>query len=128
MSRNNNGHYYRKGAYRAALDAEFIEKMAEANETAPPPVEASDVRDLAEKLCEKALRALEKDLNDPEPRVRTETARSIGMIAVNLLRQEKPQEQPLTPEERAARLAAAEATPEVRAYLTSRGWKEPEKQ
>jgi len=123
----NNSHYYRKGATRAALDAEFIEAKTKAEAEAPPPVVATDVHDLAEKLLERALRALEKDLNDVEPRVRTEAARSIGMIGVNLLKQEKEAAPPMTPEERTARLAAAESSPEVRAYLVGHGWKEPEK-
>lgn len=117
--------FYRKGEAKAAIEAEFI-AAKQRLEAENPKVEARDVRELTEKLLERALRVLEQDLTDGEPRVRSEAARAIGAIGVNLLKNERDQPEPvMTADERAARLASAEASPEVRAYLVSRGWKEP---
>jgi hypothetical protein len=117
---------YRKGAMKAAIEAEIVAGRGSALANKPPKVMAGNVRELSEKLLERSLRVLEDDLSHDEPRVRIDAARAIGAIGVTLLKQDSEPEPIMTPEERAARMAAAEASPEVRAYLVARGWKEPE--
>lgn len=120
---------HRKGAMKAAL--ELREEAAEG-ELEPalrgrarpptPPVEATTVRDLAAKLAEKAMRALEEDMDYGEPRERQEAARTLAVVCAKLMGDEPEKPPELTPEEREAQLRAAMQTPEVRAFLEREGW------
>lgn len=116
---------FRKGAMTAAFEQERIERkgLIVPKQVVLDPVEATDLRDLALKLGAKAMRVLEGDLDDPDPRSRQEAARSLAAVCVKFVDQPAPPKAEPTQEEREAQLEAALQSPRLRAFLESRGWK-----
>ena len=89
------------------------------------PVVADSLRDLALKLGEKAMRRLEEDLDDPDPRARQEAARALAAVCTKFAEMDAPKAEP-SDEEREAQLHAALQSPRLRAFLESRGWRKAE--
>lgn len=115
---------HRKGFMKTALNidrAERIEIVAKGPDGGP--VEATDIRDLALKLGAKAMRVLESDLQDLDPHARQEAARALAAVCVKFADQPAPTKPEPTQEEREAQLEAALASPRLRAFLESRGWR-----
>lgn len=119
---------HRKGLMKTALDidrSERIEIVSKGPDWGPNggPVEATDIHDLAIKLGAKALRVLESDLADLDPHARQEAARALAMVCTKFADRPPPQKAEPTQEEREAQLEAALASPRLRAFLESRGWR-----
>ena len=114
---------YRKGAMKAAI---LQQRAAQAELIARPdptiPVVSTGLRDLALKLGEKAMRVLEGDLADPDPRARQEAARALAAVCTKFAEMAPPVEAEPTEEEREAQLEAALSSPRLREFLESRGW------
>lgn len=117
---------------RGAMKEAFIQERAEGmglivpKQTAINPVVANDLHDLALQLGAKAMRVLECDLDDPDPRSRQEAARALAAVCTKFAERPPPVKPEPTQEEREAQLEAALASPRLRAFLESRGWrKEP---
>src|SRR6185503_8468760 len=98
---------HRKGAMKAALELQGdpldgeLEPPPRGRARPPtPPVEATSVRDLAAKLAEKAMRALEEDIDYGEPRERQEAARTLAVVCAKLMGDEPEAPATPTPEER----------------------------
>lgn len=115
---------YRKGDRKASMQlregrrAMEDDKSDEAHgelEDVPKrsaPVEANGPRDLAEKLAEKAMRVLEEDLDDYDPRVKQEAARTIIAAWTKFADKDEPERTVLTPEERVAALVESLKSPD----------------
>jgi hypothetical protein len=78
----------------------------------PVPVEATSVRDLAAKLAEKAMRALEEDMDYGEPRERQEAARTLAVVCAKLMGDEPEAPAAPTPEERKRLLRESFSNPD----------------
>src|SRR5690349_9939002 len=110
---------HRKGAMKAALELAAGDDAIEG-EPVPPerprpdpvPVEATSVRDLAAKLAEKAMRALEEDMDYGEPRERQEAARTLAVVCAKLMGDEPEAPSSPTPEERKRLLRESFANPD----------------